>query len=81
MSSIKKALVLLPTYNKAENIIPMLAAIHENLPHADILVIDDSSPDGTRQIADEAASSDPRIYVAHRPGKQGLGAAYRFAYA
>jgi dolichol-phosphate mannosyltransferase len=75
-----KTLILLPTYNEAENLGPMLAAIHEQLVDAHILVIDDNSPDGTGRIADRAAETDPRIHVAHRPGKQGLGVAYRFAY-
>jgi len=73
-------LILIPTYNEAENLPPMISAIHDNLPEAHILVIDDNSPDGTGKIADQAAENDPRIHVAHRPGKQGLGVAYRFGY-
>jgi dolichol-phosphate mannosyltransferase len=75
-------IVLLPTYNEAGNLTRMLGAIHENLPAAHILVIDDNSPDGTGEIADRAAREDRegRIHVAHRPGKQGLGVAYRFGY-
>lgn len=78
----RRTLVLLPTYNEAGNLPPMLAAIHENIPQAHILVIDDNSPDGTGKLADEAAEKDAekRIHVAHRPGKQGLGVAYRFGY-
>jgi len=78
--SISKTLILLPTYNEAENLVPMLTAIHDNLPEAHILIIDDNSPDGTGRIADGAAENDARVHVAHRPGKQGLGVAYRFAY-
>lgn len=74
-------LVLLPTYNEAENLLPMLEAIHDRLPDAEVLVIDDNSPDGTGQLADQAASSESWVHVEHRPGKQGLGVAYRFAYA
>lgn len=75
-------IILLPTYNESGNLSRMLAAIHHTLPAADILVIDDNSPDGTGTIADHAAAADPsrRIHVAHRPGKQGLGVAYRFGY-
>ena len=73
-------LILLPTYNEAENLPLMISAIHDNLPNAHILVIDDNSPDGTGKIADNAAVDDDRIHVAHRPGKQGLGVAYRFGY-
>lgn len=72
--------VLLPTYNEAGNLGRMLKAIHDQLPLVEVLVIDDNSPDGTGQIADAAAASDRRVHVAHRPGKQGLGVAYRFGY-
>lgn len=79
--SAPKTVVLLPTYNEKENLAAMLAAIAANLPASDVFVIDDSSPDGTGAIADAAAARDPRVVVAHRPGKQGLGVAYRFGYA
>jgi dolichol-phosphate mannosyltransferase len=75
-----KSIVLLPTYNEKDNLEPMLAAIGAHLPDADVLVIDDNSPDGTGRIADAAATREPRVHVAHRPGKQGLGVAYRFGY-
>ncbi len=80
MSDAPKTVVLLPTYNEAGNLRNMLAAIFENLPDAHVLVIDDNSPDGTGALADEAAAGDDRVHVAHRPGKQGLGVAYRFGY-
>lgn len=75
-------LILLPTYNESGNLEKMLAAIHENLPDGHVLVIDDNSPDGTGALADKAAAADAkkRIHVAHRPGKQGLGVAYRYGY-
>jgi dolichol-phosphate mannosyltransferase len=71
---------VLPTYNEAENIGPLVrAALPQleaaGLPHR-ILIVDDSSPDGTGQIADELAAGDDRVQVLHRPGKQGLGRAY-----
>ena len=72
--------VLLPTYNEAGNLERMLAAIHGALPDAHVLVIDDSSPDGTGAIADTAAAASDWVHVAHRPGKQGLGVAYRYGY-
>jgi dolichol-phosphate mannosyltransferase len=81
MASPSSTVVLLPTYNEKENLEAMLAAIAAELPAADVLVIDDSSPDGTGRIADDAAARDPRVGVAHRPPKQGLGVAYRFGYA
>jgi dolichol-phosphate mannosyltransferase len=69
--------VILPTYNERENLEPMAAAILRRLPEAALLVVDDNSPDGTGSIADTLAAAEPRISVLHRPGKQGLGAAYR----
>jgi dolichol-phosphate mannosyltransferase len=68
--------VILPTYDEAENIGPISAAILEALPDATLLVVDDGSPDGTGQLADALAAADPRIRVRHRPTKQGLGRAY-----
>jgi dolichol-phosphate mannosyltransferase len=68
--------VIVPTYDEAENIRPITAAILESLPAATVLVVDDGSPDGTGQIADELAAADPRIRVRHRTAKQGLGKAY-----
>jgi dolichol-phosphate mannosyltransferase len=75
-----RILVLLPTYNEAGNLERMLAAIHEQLAPADILVIDDNSPDGTGALAERAAAKAPHVRVAHRRGKRGLGVAYRFGY-
>jgi dolichol-phosphate mannosyltransferase len=75
-----RTVVLLPTYDEAGNLDAMLRAIRAELPDAYVLVIDDNSPDGTGLIADRAAALDPRIKVAHRPGKQGLGVAYRWGY-
>ncbi len=68
--------VIVPTYDEAENIRPITAAILESLPAATVLVVDDGSPDGTGRIADELAAADPRIRVRHRTAKQGLGRAY-----
>jgi dolichol-phosphate mannosyltransferase len=70
------AWVVLPTYNEADNLRPIAAAILETLPGATLLVVDDSSPDGTGAIADELAEGDTRVRVHHRPAKQGLGRAY-----
>jgi dolichol-phosphate mannosyltransferase len=69
--------VVLPTYNERENLEPVSAAILQALPEAQLLVVDDSSPDGTGLLADTLAAAEPRVHVLHRPGKQGLGAAYR----
>ena len=70
------AWVILPTYNEADNLRTVVAAILEHLPGATLLVVDDSSPDGTGGLADELASADPRVRVRHRAAKQGLGRAY-----
>jgi dolichol-phosphate mannosyltransferase len=70
------AWVVLPTYNELENLEPIAAAILEALPGAVLLVVDDSSPDGTGELAERLAARDPRVRVHHRPGKQGLGRAY-----
>jgi dolichol-phosphate mannosyltransferase len=70
------AWVVLPTYNEAENLPGIAAAILEALPGATLLVVDDSSPDGTGTLADELGVADPRIRVRHRTAKQGLGKAY-----
>ena len=68
--------VILPTYDEAENIGPISAAILDVLPQVTILVVDDGSPDGTGQLADALAAADPRVKVRHRTVKQGLGRAY-----
>ena len=71
-----RVLIVLPTYNEAENIRPILARIRAAVPTATILVMDDNSPDGTGDILDELAQADALLLVRHRPGKGGLGAAY-----
>jgi dolichol-phosphate mannosyltransferase len=73
--------VVLPTYDEADNIRPVSAAILSALPDATLLVVDDGSPDGTGRIADELAASDRRIRVRHRAAKQGLGRAYLDGFA
>lgn len=70
-----RLLVSLATYNERDNLTPLVADIHAHAPHADVLVIDDNSPDGTGTLADELAANDPRVKVLHRPGKLGLGTA------
>jgi dolichol-phosphate mannosyltransferase len=67
---------VLPTYDEAENIGPISAAILEASPGVTLLVVDDGSPDGTGELADALAAADTRIRVRHRPAKQGLGRAY-----
>lgn len=69
--------VVLPTYNERENLEPMAEAILRVLPEGSLLVVDDASPDGTGELADTIAAREARVAVLHRPGKEGLGAAYR----
>lgn len=71
-----RTLVIVPTYNEAESIRPIVARIRRAVPDADVLVVDDGSPDGTGDIADDIAAHDPHVEVLHRPAKAGLGAAY-----
>lgn len=79
----RSVLVIVPTYNEAANIGHAIDEIRTWLPTADILVVDDNSPDGTGQIVQNRAAEDGAVRLLHRPDKAGLGAAYRagFAYA
>ena len=70
-----RILVSLATYNESGNIAALIGEIHKFVPQADVLVIDDNSPDGTGKIVEEMAAADPRIRVMHRSGKLGLGTA------
>jgi dolichol-phosphate mannosyltransferase len=78
-----KTLIIIPTYNEAENLRPLLEAIFSFVATTDILIVDDNSPDGTGELADSIALEDSRVHVLHRPGKLGLGTAYigGFKYA
>lgn len=75
MTTEPRLLVSLATYNEAGNLAKLIEEIHRYAPHADVLVVDDNSPDGTGKLADEMAAKDARIRVLHRPGKLGLGTA------
>lgn len=70
-----RTLVAVCTYNERENLPPLVDAIHVALPDTDVLVVDDNSPDGTGDWADERAAVDPQLRVIHREGKLGLGSA------
>ncbi len=70
-----RILVILCTYNERENLGALVPEIRRTLPDADVMVIDDGSPDGTGALADELSATDPRIRVLHRAGKLGLGSA------
>ena len=71
-----KTLVIMPTYNEAGNIDNAVHNLFTHNPGVDLLIVDDSSPDGTGKMADAIAKSDKRVSVLHRLGKDGLGAAY-----
>ena len=74
--SLDRVLVIIPTYNEADNIGPITARVRAAVPAADILVVDDNSPDGTGDLADALAAGDPQVHVLHRKVKDGLGGAY-----
>ena len=69
-------LVVVPTYNERVNLPLVVPAILQQDPRLEVLVVDDNSPDGTGQLADELAASTGRVHVLHRPAKSGLGKAY-----
>lgn len=73
-------LVIIPTYNEAENIAWIVGEVLRHRPEVNILIADDNSPDGTGEIADKLATGDARVHVMHREGKQGLGSAYRAGF-
>ncbi|NBP41878.1 MAG: polyprenol monophosphomannose synthase, partial [Actinobacteria bacterium] len=78
--SLVKITVIIPTYNEIENIDSMLRAVRSAVPDAELLVVDDNSPDGTGQQAEKTAKEIGHVRVLHRPGKEGLGTAYRDAF-
>jgi dolichol-phosphate mannosyltransferase len=71
-----RILVVTPTYNERDNLPRFVTAVLDVVPEANVLVVDDASPDGTGTVADEIAASAARVAVLHRPGKLGLGTAY-----
>jgi dolichol-phosphate mannosyltransferase len=71
-----RVLVVVPTYNEIENIERILDRLHASVPSASALVVDDGSPDGTGELAEQLAAADSRVHVLRRPGKGGLGPAY-----
>lgn len=76
MSEIRRILVIIPTYDEAENLPRIVPRVLEQDPRIDVLVVDDASPDGTGRIADRLAEENERVLVLHRAGKEGLGRAY-----
>ncbi|MFT4264242.1 MAG: polyprenol monophosphomannose synthase [Nocardioides sp.] len=80
-STLGRVVMVMPTYNEADNLEWLVGRLRAAEPEVDVLVVDDGSPDGTGDIADALASRDPRIHVLHRSEKAGLGAAYRHGFA
>ena len=76
-----RTLVVIPTYNEADNVAWIVEQLHSAKPDVDVLIADDGSPDGTGDIADGLAAADARVHVLHRSAKQGLGSAYRAGFA
>ena len=76
-----RIVVIVPTYNELENLPVITGRVRQAVPEADVLVVDDNSPDGTGRLADELAAGDEHIRVMHRLGKGGLGAAYLAGFA
>jgi dolichol-phosphate mannosyltransferase len=77
----EKALVIVPTYNEKENIRKLIDAVLPQDPRIEMLIVDDNSPDGTGDIVAGIAAVDPRVHLLRRPGKLGLGTAYRDGFA
>jgi dolichol-phosphate mannosyltransferase len=71
-----RVLVVIPTYNEADNVCGIVERVRRSVPEVEILVVDDDSPDGTGALAQRLAEADEYVHVLHRSGKQGLGAAY-----
>ncbi|MFC7492324.1 MULTISPECIES: polyprenol monophosphomannose synthase [unclassified Knoellia] len=76
-----RVVVLIPTYNERENLPMILERVRRAVPEVDVCILDDSSPDGTGELADELAEGDDQVHVLHRAGKEGLGAAYLHGFA
>lgn len=77
----KRVLIVTPTYNEQDNLPVFVQSLHQVLPGADVLVVDDASPDGTGELADRMAVDDARVHVMHRAGKLGIGSAYLDGFA
>ena len=79
--ALDRVAVLIPTYNERDNLAAIVGRVRAAVPDVDIVVLDDNSPDGTGEVADALAASDPAVRVIHRPGKEGLGRAYLDGFA
>lgn len=78
----QRTLVIIPTYNERDNLLTIVSRVNDAAPDVHVLIVDDGSPDGTGELADELALADPdRVHVMHRASKDGLGAAYLAGFA
>jgi dolichol-phosphate mannosyltransferase len=80
-SDAKRVVMVVPTYNERDNLEWIVGRLREAVPHVDVLVVDDGSPDGTGEVADRIAAADTQVSVVHRDRKAGLGAAYLHGFA
>jgi len=80
-ASANRIVIVMPTYNERQNLESIAGRVRAALPEADLLVVDDNSPDGTGDLADKLAETDPHVQVMHRTGKAGLGKAYIAGFA
>ncbi len=80
-AAVGRVVIVMPTYNERQNLEIIAGRIREAVPDADLLVVDDNSPDGTGDLADKLAEADPRVQVMHRMEKAGLGRAYVAGFA
>ncbi len=78
---VARPLICIPTYNEASNILPLIERVHASAPDADVLVIDDASPDGTGDLVRDRMLKDARLEIMARPAKLGLGTAYMAGFA
>lgn len=81
MSPLGRVVMVVPTFNEADNLTWLIGRLRAAEPSVDVLVVDDNSPDGTGSLADELAAADPAVHVLHRAAKGGLGAAYLAGFA
>ncbi len=79
--ALDQVLVLVPTYNERDNLPCIVQRLRTAVPDADLMILDDNSPDGTGRVADELAAGDAHVRVMHREGKEGLGRAYLAGFA
>ena len=79
--TLERVVVLIPTYNERDNLEKIVGRVRTAVPEIDLCVLDDNSPDGTGELADQLAAGDDQVHVLHRAGKEGLGAAYLHGFA